>query len=92
MAVTLIVNIKVENFEKWKKAYSEAGEFRKKSGIVIKAIYQSAEDERSISLISDYPSIEMAKEMLANPEWESNQRKAGVIGGFDITFCNEIHL
>ena len=90
MAVTLIVKIKVENFEKWKKAYDEAEEFRKKLGIVIKGIYQSVEDHKSISLISDYPSIEMAKEILANPEWESNQRKAGVIAGFDITFCNEI--
>lgn len=91
MAVTLIVKVKVENFEKWKKAYDEADEFRKKLGIVIKGIYQSVEDDKSISLISDYPSIEMAKGMLANSEWESNQRKAGVIGGFDITFCNEIN-
>ncbi len=92
MAVTLIVKIKVENFENWKKAYSEGEEFRMKLGIVIRGIYQSVEDDKSISLISDYPNIEMAKTMLANPEWESNQRKAGVIGGFDITFYNEINL
>ena len=34
--------------------------------------------------------LEELKAMLANPEWESNQRKAGVIGGFDVTFCNSI--
>ncbi len=90
MAVTLIVKIKVENFDKWKKAYDEAEEFRNKSGIVVKGIYQSLDDEKSVSLISDYPSLEMAKGMLANPQWEENQRKAGVIGGFDIAFFNQI--
>ncbi len=91
MAVTLIVKIKVENFDKWKKAFDEADEFRKKLGIVLTGIYQSIEDENQISLISEYPNIEIAKTMLANPAWEENQRKAGVIGGFDITFCNLIH-
>ena len=90
MAVTLIVKIKVENFDKWKTAFDEADEFRKKLGIIIKGIYQSVEDDKSISLISDYPSLEIAKGILANPEWESNQRKAGVIGGFDVAFCNSI--
>ncbi|MES2761437.1 MAG: hypothetical protein V4677_04490 [Bacteroidota bacterium] len=90
MAVTLMVKIKVENFEHWKKTYDEADEFRKKMGIVVKGIYQSIDDDKNITLISDYPSLEMAKGMLANPVWEENQRKAGVIGGFDISFYNEI--
>ena len=90
MAVTLIVKIKVENFDKWKTAFDEADQFREKLGIVIKGVYRSIEDDKCIFLISDYPSLEMAKAMLSNPEWESNQRKAGVIGGFDVTFCNSI--
>ncbi|TXF79213.1 hypothetical protein [Chryseobacterium sp.] len=90
MAVTLIVKIQVENFEQWKTVFDEAVEFRKRLGIEIKGIYQSLDDERSISLISEYPSLEVAKAMLANPEWKSTQKKAGVIGGFDVTFCNSI--
>jgi len=85
-----MVKIQVENFDKWKKAYDDADEFRKKAGIVVKGIYQLAEDDKSIILISDYPGIEMAKAMLKNPQWEENQRKAGVIGGFETSFYNYV--
>ncbi|MCE3294499.1 MAG: cyclase [Crocinitomicaceae bacterium] len=88
--VTLIVSIQVENFDKWRQAYDAAEEFRSKLGIVMKGIYQSVEDQNKVTLISDYPSLEMAKNILANPQWEENQRKGGVIGGFNISFCEKI--
>lgn len=88
--VTLIVKINVEDFKKWKQAFDGAEAFRQKMGIELKSIYQSLDDENSITLISDYPSLEFAKKMLASPEWETNQRKSGVIGGFDLSFYNEV--
>ncbi|GAA4459401.1 hypothetical protein GCM10023093_00330 [Nemorincola caseinilytica] len=90
MATTLIVSIKVEDMAKWKMAFDEAVPMREKLGIKVTGIYQSADDANSISLISEYPSLEMAKAVVASPEWEAAQKRAGVIGGFDIKYFNKI--
>lgn len=90
MATTLMVNIKVEDFAKWKAAYDAAEPMRANMGIKIKGIYRSAENENEVMLLSEYPSIEVARQILASPQWEENQKRAGVIGGFDTKFFNSI--
>ncbi len=90
MAATLIVTIKVENFSKWKMAFYEAAPMREKLGIKIQGIYRSIDDDHSISLVSDYPSLEFARTILASPEWEAAQKRAGVIGGFDVKYFTKI--
>ncbi|RYD55025.1 MAG: hypothetical protein EOP56_17540 [Sphingobacteriales bacterium] len=90
MAITLMVSIKVEDFAKWKAAFDAAASMREKMGIKILGIFQEVVDERSVSLISEYPSLEVAKAILASPEWEAAQQKAGVIGGFQVTYFNKV--
>jgi uncharacterized protein (DUF1330 family) len=90
MAITLMVSVKVEDFSKWKAAFDAASPMREKMGIKILGIYQNAEDERNVTLLSDYPSLEMARGILASPEWEAAQQKAGVIGGFDVEYFNKV--
>ena len=90
MATTLMITIKVEDLAKWKAAYDAAGQMRSNMGIVVKGIYQSADDEKEVTLISEYPSMEAAKQMLANPQWEETQRRSGVIGGFEAKFFNTV--
>ena len=90
MAVTLMVSIKVEDFSKWKTAFDEAEEMRQKMGITLKGIYQSVDNEREITLLSEYPSIEVAKNILASPVWAENQKKSGVIGGFETKFFSPV--
>ena len=91
MATTLMVNIKVEDFAKWKAAYDSAEQMRTNMGIKIKGIYQSAENENEVMLISEYPSIEVAQKILADPQWAENQKRSGVIGGFETKFFNSIN-
>jgi hypothetical protein len=91
MATTLMVSIKVEDFAKWKTAYDAAEQMRTNMGIKIKGIYQSVDDENSVTLISEYPSIEVARKILADPQWEENQKRAGVIGGFETKFFNSVN-
>jgi hypothetical protein len=88
--ITLIVSVKVEDFSKWKTAFDEAAPMREKLGIHVLGIYQSVEDNNSISLISEYPGLEMAKAILASPEWEAAQKRAGIIGGFDVKYFNKV--
>lgn len=90
MATTLIVSTKVADFSKWKAAFDEAAPMREKLGIKITGIYQAVGDENTVSVISEYASLEMAKGVLASPEWESAQIRAGVIGGFDVKYFNKV--
>jgi quinol monooxygenase YgiN len=90
MAVTLMVSIKVADFSKWKEAFDGAAAMRSNMGIVAKGIYQSVEDENSLTILSEYPNLEAAQNILANPAWEEAQRKSGVTGGFEAKFFNEL--
>jgi Protein of unknown function (DUF3764). len=91
MATTLIVSTKVEDFAKWKTAFDEAALMREKMGIKILNIYRSIDDENSVTVISEYASLEMAKAILASPEWEAAQKRAGVIGGFDVKYFEKVN-
>ncbi|HYD21349.1 MAG TPA: hypothetical protein VEB40_07745, partial [Flavipsychrobacter sp.] len=91
MSVTAMVSIQVEDYAKWKAAFDGAAQMRTNMGIAIKGIYQSAEDEKSVTIISEYPSREVAEGIMANPAWEENQRKSGVIGGFDTKFFHSVN-
>lgn len=90
MTTTLIVSIKVEDYGKWKMAFDEAASMREKLGIKMLGIYRDIDDEHRVSLISEYPSLEMAKAVLASPEWEAAQKRAGVIGGFEVKYFNKV--
>lgn len=90
MATTLMVSIKVADFAKWKAAFDEAAPMREKMGITLQGIYRDAEDPNKLALLSEYPSVEVAKAMLANPEWQERQKQAGVIGGFDVRFFDKL--
>lgn len=90
MATTLIVSTKVEDFAKWKTAFDEAAPMREKLGIKISGIYRSADDENSVSVISEYASLDLAKAIVASPEWDAAQKRAGVIGGFEVKYFDKV--
>jgi hypothetical protein len=90
MATTLIVSTKVEDFGKWKMAFDEAAPMREKLGINILGIYRSVDDSSSVTVISEYANLEMAKAVVASPEWAAAQQRAGVIGGFDVKYFEKV--
>jgi hypothetical protein len=90
MATTLIVSIEVEDYAKWKQMFDSAEEMRANMGIKLKGLYRSATDENQVTILSEYPSLEIAQKIISSPIWEENQRKSGVIGGFKTGFFNEI--
>ncbi len=63
---------------------------REKLGIKILGIYRSVDDDNNVSVISEYPSLEMAKTVVASPQWEAAQKRSGVIGGFDVKYFDKV--
>jgi hypothetical protein len=90
MATTIINSHKVENFPKWKEGFEAGANMRKELGITIKGVYQSAEDENHVTVISEMPSAEIAKAVLSSPELKTAGQKSGVISIPEIKILNQI--
>ena len=90
MATTIINSHKVENFGKWKQGFDAGAGMRKELGITIKGVFQSADDENHVTVISEMPSAEIAKAVLSSPELKAAGEKSGVISTPEIKILNQI--
>jgi len=89
MATTIINSQKVENFAKWMHGF-EAGEaMRAQAGIKIIGVYQSVDDENSVTVISEVPNPDMAKAILSAPAIKEAMEKSGVISAPEIKILNQ---
>lgn len=90
MATTIVNTHKVENFSKWKEGFEAGANMRKELGITIKGVFQSVEDENTVTVISEMASPEMAKAILSSPEMKAAGQKAGVISAPEIKILKQI--
>lgn len=91
MATTIINSHKVENFVKWKQGFDMGAAMRKELGIIIKGVFQSTEDENHVTVISEMPSVEIARAILSSPELKAAEQKSGVISTPEIKILNQIN-
>jgi len=91
MATTVINTHKVENFAKWKQGFEAGATMREQAGIVVTGIYQSIDDENSVTVISEFPNSEMAKAVLSAPAMIEAMEKSGVTSVPEIKFLNSIN-
>ena len=90
MATTIINSHKVENFGKWKQGFEAGASMRKQLGITIKGVFQAAEDENHVTVISEMPSAEIAKAILSSTELRAAEQQSGVISTPEIKVLNQI--
>jgi hypothetical protein len=90
MATTIINSHKVENFAKWKQGFDAGAAMRKELGITITGVFQSADDENHVTVISEMPSLEIAKAILSSPELKAAGQKSGVISTPEIKLLNQV--
>jgi hypothetical protein len=89
MATTIITSQKVENFTKWMQGFEAGKGMRTQAGITIKGVYQSVDDENSVTIISEVPNADMAKAILAAPAMKEAMEKSGVISTPQIQILNQ---
>ncbi|HEY0031291.1 MAG TPA: hypothetical protein VGC65_11070 [Bacteroidia bacterium] len=90
MATTIISTQKVENFIKWKQGFDAGAAMRAQAGIVIKNVYQSVDDENSVTVISECPNADIAKAVLSGPGMKEAMEKSGVISTPEVKILNQI--
>ncbi|MES2560041.1 MAG: hypothetical protein V4590_09895 [Bacteroidota bacterium] len=79
MAITVINTHKVADFSKWKEGFEAGAAMRKQAGITIIGAFQHAESANEVTVISEFPNLEIAKAILSNPGMKEAMEKSGVI-------------
>ena len=88
MSVTIVVSLKVEDFEKWHTVFASMGSNREEGGIHAKA-HRNIDDPNNAVVIGTAPSKEVFLGMFTAPEMQERQKNAGVLGPPDVTFLEE---
>ena len=88
MSVTVIVPLKVEDFDKWHTVFSSLSGKREETGIHAKA-HRNIDDPNNAVAIATAPSKEEFLGMFATPEMQERQKNAGVLGPPEVTFLEE---
>ena len=85
MSVTVIVSLKVADFDDWKAAFDADVSSRQAAGIDAKA-YQNIDDPDNPIAIGTAPSKEAFIAFFTRPEMQQIQKDAGVLAPPDVTF------
>lgn len=85
----VLVKLTVENHEKWKTTFQEAGALRKSYGSRGVHAFSRADNPNEIMILGEYDDLEKAREMFQSLEFREATKKAGVVAPPDVTFLNE---
>ena len=88
MSVTVIVSLKVEDFDKWYSAFSSSSDFREEAGIHAKG-HRNIDDPNNAVAIGTAPSKEEFLGIFTSPEMQEAQKAAGVLGPPEVKFLEE---
>ena len=88
MSVTVIVSLKVEDFDKWHTAFASMSSKREEAGIHAKG-HRNIDDKNSAVVIGTVPSKEVFLEMFTSPEIQELQKNIGVLGPPEVKFLEE---
>jgi heme-degrading monooxygenase HmoA len=86
----LLVNHKVEDYDKWKLAYDENGDMRKVKGSKGAFVFRTAEDPNHILVLTEWENLESAKNFAEDKELKTAMKKGGVVGQIDSYILEEI--
>lgn len=88
MSVTVIVSLKVRDFDAWRAAFDGHTSTREAAGINASA-YRNLDDEGNAVAIGTAPSKEAFIAFFSAPEMKEVQAKAGVLGPPEVTFLEK---
>ena len=89
MSVTVIVSLKVEDFDKWYSAFSSSSDFREEAGIHAKG-HRNIDDPNNAVAIGTAPSKEEFLGIFTSPEMREAQKAAGVLEPPEVKFLEEV--
>lgn len=85
---TVLIRHRVENYERWKKAYDDFAEVRRSGGEQSYAVYGEMGDDNNVYAMVDYATVEEAHAFFGSEQLKSAMGEAGVTEAPDIVFLN----
>ena len=86
----LLVNHKVEDYDKWKHAYDEYGAMRKVKGSKGAFVFRTAEDPNHVLVLTEWENLEKAKNFAEDKDLQIAMKKGGVVGQIESFILDEI--
>jgi heme-degrading monooxygenase HmoA len=86
----LIVHHHLEDYEKWKLVFDEHGAVRKEQGSKGAQVLRSAQDPNEVMVITEFESVEAARNFVGAPNLPEVMQRAGIVGKPDIHILEEL--
>jgi hypothetical protein len=87
MAINLIVEHPVRDYDDWRPVFDEHGVSRKEHGCSYERVYRAADDENSTLVVMTYPTRADAEAFLADPSLREAMGRAGVLAAPTVSFA-----
>ena len=80
---TVIVHHNVADFDAWKPVY-DAHEGRQNNGCTSASVLQATDDPNSVTVITEFPTLDNAQGFVSDPSLQEAMKNAGVTSAPDI--------
>ena len=90
--IHIIVHHKVADYGKWKEVFDSHLNPRLAGGEVGSRVFQSVDDPRHITVLSDWDSLENARRFMTSEVLRTAMKNAGVIGDPEIHYVQDAVL
>jgi quinol monooxygenase YgiN len=85
----MLVQTEVEDYAKWRSVFDSLEGFRKENGQKSAHVMRSADNSNSITALSEWDTMENARQYAQSPELKEAMQRAGVTSAPSISFLDE---
>jgi heme-degrading monooxygenase HmoA len=87
--VHVLVQVRFENYEKWRAVFEEASTLRKSYGSQRVRIFRKLEHADEVVILGEYEDMERARRLFQSPEFREATQRGGVIGKPEVWFIED---
>ena len=88
--VTTILTHEVKNFSEWKKGFDADESSRQQAGVKTNGIYTSVDNPNQVTVILEFPSEDVVKGFMGDPDLKVKMEQAGVLGMPETKILNKM--
>jgi hypothetical protein len=87
--IQLFVHHKVKDYATWRPVFDEMGAIRAQHGSTGARVFRNAADSNELVIITDFPTLDNARQYGQAPELREAMQRAGVISQPEVLFLEE---
>jgi heme-degrading monooxygenase HmoA len=86
----VLVQIKFEDFARWKAAFEAASSLRKTYGSIGVRVFRNADKADEAVVLGEYEDLEKARQLFQSQQFRDALKRAGVSGPPQLTFLHHV--